>query len=513
MTSPHILVMSENPENASALCGLLTGRPCYPEIANSEADALLRVRRNPPPDLVLLELNGGRYSLRTLESLRTLCPEIKVVVVSAPHDTRKIVEAIRLGARDYLTIPVGDAELEQVIRRHAYDLSSLPQAVAEEPVEDLGDGKFLVAASAAMRKIRAQAELLASVDVPVLVLGESGTGKELVSRLIHKFSSRAAERFQKVNCAASSGEFLESELFGYEQGAFPGAVRTKAGKLEICDRGTIQLDEVSEIPAGLQVKLLHLLQDRQFFRLGGEHPIDADVRILAATNVDIDEALADGKLHEDLYYRLSAFVIQLPPLRERREDIPVLLRHLMARMAAQYSRPPVAFSRAAMDACLHYSWPGNLKELENFVKRYLVMGEEAIPRGDFRNEHRRLASASGAVFHEKLTIPRHEKPAHEEAPTVNLKSMVRDLKDEAEIKAITQALQETHWNRKRAARLLDISYRGLLYKIRQHSLTQEPETAPSSSSRDGRNGLNGHGENHTGNLETTSMYRRNNEKN
>jgi DNA-binding NtrC family response regulator len=506
MTSPHILVMSDNPAHARALCALLTQRLCYPEIASGEADALLRVRRPPRPDLVLLELNGGPYDLDTLKSLRSLCPEIKVVVVSAANDTRRIVEAIRLGARDYLTMPVNGEDMDQVLRRHAPEQSASMLSLVTERVEDLGEGKFFVAASAAMRKVRDQAERLANIDAPVLILGENGSGKEVVARLIHKFSSRSRERFVKVNCAALPGDLLESELFGYESGAF-GATHTKTGKFELCHRGTILLDEVAVVPASLQAELLQVLQERQFFRPNEEQAIDVDVRILAAMSLNLDAVLADSRLREDLYYQLSAFTISIPPLRERRDEIPVLLRHFMARMAAQYSRPPIAFSRSVMDACLHYSWPGNLRELKNFVKRYLVMGEEAIANGELRSEpSRRQISGSGPILTEQSRTPRKDKePTSDELPTYHLKSMVRDLKDEAEIRAIMQALHETHWNRKRAARLLDISYRGLLYKIRQHSLTQTSEESSPGSARDGRFGKRD-------DFEIPAMLRRNNEK-
>lgn len=506
MTLPHILVMSENPANARTLCSLLAKSPCYPEVANSETAALLRVRRSPPPDLVLLDLNCGNHPLRTLENLRSLCPEINVVVVSARNDTRQFVEAIRLGARDYLTIPVGGQELEQIIRRHAQDPSSRTLSLVPEPVEDLEDGYFLVTASGAMQRIRVQAERLANIDAPVLILGENWSGKEAVARLIHKLSFRSSERFLKVNCAALSGELLESELFGYEEGAFAGALRPKPGKLELCDKGTILLHEIAELPAGVQAKLLHVLRDRQFFRLGGEHTKQVDARILAATTANFEAALGDGKFSEDLYYRLGAFVIQLPPLREHREDIPILLRHFMARLARQYSRPPVALSGAAMDACLHHSWPGNLRELENFVKRYLVMGEEAIAHGELRPERSRpQVTVTGPEVQEKPHIQQLEMPpANEEAPSRHLKSMVRDVRDAAEIRAITQALQETRWNRKRAARLLQISYRGLLYKIRQHSLTQEAEHGSSAPVRDSQHANRSNGD-------IIPIFRRNNE--
>jgi len=357
-----------------------------------------------------------------------------------------------------------------LLRRHVnteWEADSHPK----ETVEEVGGHHFFISVSPLMQKVRLQAELLANIDVPVLILGESGTGKEVTAHLIHKLSARSDRRFLKVNCAALPGELLESELFGYERGAFTGATRTKAGKFELCDKGTILLDEVAEMSANLQAKLLHVLQDKQFFRLGGEATIEVDVRILAATNVDIQQAMAERRVREDLYYRLSAFTIFLPPLRERQEEIPVLLRHFMQRIAVQYSRMPLPFSARLMDACLHYAWPGNLRELQNFVKRYLVMADECMAIGELQaNQRRKLVTVD--------TVP---EPALQPAPDSvfipqerarDLKFLVRNLKDETEIQAITKALAETNWNRKRAARLLHISYRGLLYKIHQHAITR-----------------------------------------
>jgi len=492
MTSAHILALSENPSTQDSLRELLATKPCHSELFGRAEDALRRLSRAPVPDLVLFELNGDDSDMVSLQHVFQLQPDAKVVVVSIPDNTRKIVEAIRLGARDYLTTPIGSAELERVIRRHMNGAAvEEGPALFSESIEDIGDGRYFVAASPYMQKVRAQLAVLAAVDAPVLILGESGTGKEIAARLIRKLSSRANHRFIKINCAALPGELLESELFGYERGAFTGALKTKPGKFEICEKGTILLDEVAEMPAHLQAKLLHVLQDRQFFRLGGENTIDVDVRILAATNVNVVEAIAGRRFREDLYYRLSAFTVFLPPLRERREEIPTLLRHFMARMAAQYSRPPLAFSKSLLEVCRSYSWPGNLRELENFVKRYLVMGDEAIAMAELtRDSSTPLGFVVGLPTETtriKLELPADRGDLHSR----NLKSLVQNLKDEAEIQAITQALQETRWNRKRAARLLNISYRGLLYKIRRYDIRRPSRTEAAPLEQGHSSGNNG----------------------
>jgi transcriptional regulator with PAS, ATPase and Fis domain len=328
--------------------------------------------------------------------------------------------------------------------------------------EEVADDVFFIAASPAMRKIRSQAALVAIVDIPVLLLGESGTGKEVLARLIHKLSPRAHRTFLKVNCAAVPADLLESELFGYEPGAFTGATHAKPGKFELCNKGTILLDEIGEMPPALQAKLLHVLQDQQFSRLGSRTVIKVDVRILAATNIDIPQALANKRLREDLYYRLNAFTLQLPPLRERKEEIPILLKHSMTRMAEQYARPPLPLSPHMLEACQQHSWPGNLRELNNFLKRYLILGDENLavaelnPRNDGTGGGHGDSGAGGSKG----------------GDAGGLKSLARSAKDVAEGEAIRQALDQTNWNRKQAAALLQISYKALLYKIRQYGIAE-----------------------------------------
>jgi transcriptional regulator with PAS, ATPase and Fis domain len=270
--------------------------------------------------------------------------------------------------------------------------------------------------------------------------------------------------FLKVNCAAVPADLLESELFGYEAGAFTGANHAKPGKFEVCNKGTILLDEIGEMPPSLQAKLLHVLQDQQFSRLGSRSVVKVDVRILAATNINIPEALAGKRLREDLYYRLNAFTLQIPPLRERKEEIPILLKHFMSQLSEQYARPPLPFSPELLLACANYPWPGNLRELGNFVKRYLVLGDEKLAI----NELQPRTDGSGAKF--DASPPRNSSP---ESSGGGLKSLARSAKDEAEAEAIAKALDETNWNRKQAAALLQISYKALLYKIRQYGIAQQ----------------------------------------
>jgi two-component system, NtrC family, response regulator AtoC len=454
--SANILLVDDEPAMLRYIRTLLEVDDYKVETASTGEEALQRVEKGLVPDLVLLDvLMPGIDGLETLEKLRRMKPGVKVVMLSCVSDARKVVQAMRLGAHDYLTKPFQKAELDAVIDQC---LGQGKQTYGGE-VEEVGDDVFFIAASPAMRKIRSQAALVANVDIPVLLLGESGTGKEVLARLIHKLSPRAHRTFLKVNCAAVPADLLESELFGYEPGAFTGATHAKPGKFEICNKGTILLDEIGEMPPQLQAKLLHVLQDGQFSRLGSRSVVKSDVRILAATNIDIPEALATKRLREDLYYRLNAFTLHLPPLRERKEEIPILLKQFMSRMAERYARPPLPLSPSLLQACQDHPWPGNLRELNNFLKRYLILGDESLAVSELQPKNDGTGGASG-------------EGSSKTADGGGLKSLARNAKDGAEAEAITRALEQTNWNRKQAAAILQISYKALLYKIRQYGIAE-----------------------------------------
>ncbi|HEY6769517.1 MAG TPA: sigma-54 dependent transcriptional regulator [Candidatus Sulfotelmatobacter sp.] len=451
----NILLVDDEPGMLRYIRTLLEVDNYRVETATTGEEALQKVEKGLRPDLVLLDvLMPGIDGLETLEKLRQMQPGVKVVMLSCVNDTRKVVQAMRLGAQDYLTKPFQKAELDTVI-----DLClGKGKTTFTGEVEELSDDVFFIAASPAMRKIRSQSALVANVDIPVLLLGESGTGKEVLGRLIHKLSPRAHRTFLKVNCAAVPADLLESELFGYEPGAFTGATHAKPGKFELCNKGTILLDEIGEMPPLLQAKLLHVLQDQQFSRLGSRSVIKVDVRILAATNINIPEALANKRLREDLYYRLNAFTLHLPPLRDRKEEIPILLKHSMTRMAERYARPPLPLSPALLQACHDHNWPGNLRELNNFLKRYLILGDESLAIAELQPKN----DGSGGLHGD----------SGKNSDAGGLKSLARTAKDEAEAQAITQALEQTNWNRKQAAAVLQISYKALLYKIRQYGIAE-----------------------------------------
>lgn len=365
--------------------------------------------------------------------------------------------------KDYRNVPPTPAEEWQT------SLKNSAEHGVYGPKETLNDGSIFVASSRAMLSIRHQIEKIADYDIPVLILGESGSGKEVVARFLHSRSAKARRPFLKVNCAALPGALLESELFGYERGAFTGAVRGNPGKFEICKSGTILLDEIGEISPTLQAKLLHVLQDKTVCRLGGNTPVKVDARVIAATNVDIHEALESGALRQDLYYRLNAFVLRIPPLRSRAEEIPVLLEHFIARFARLCGCPVVPPSQRLVAACLEYSWPGNIRELESFTQRFLIQGDEERSIQELEGAGKVTMGAAGV------------NSSLGEATSTNLKKLTRKVKSNAEKPAIEKVLQETRFNRKAAARQLQISYKGLLRKLREYDLDGKTARLPNQN--------------------------------
>jgi two-component system, NtrC family, response regulator AtoC len=331
----------------------------------------------------------------------------------------------------------------------------------EDISEEVGEDLSFVAASSAMRKVHAQAELFARVDVPILIVGESGSGKEIVARLIHKRSNRSANKFLKLSCAAVDPEILESELFEKKNGVSSDDNGSWNSPIASGKEGTLLLDEVDEMPLRAQAKLVCLLQDSQFFS-GRENTARADVRVIAATKCNIRTALSEKKLRKDLYYYLSAFTISVPPLRQRKDEIPLLLRHFTNRAAAGYGLPVPQFSPEVILACQNYSWPGNLRELEKFAKRYVVSGGDDTMWGEDHVHHppKQGEFEAAGVDDGLESLP----------DTLASKSLLYNVKEEAERNAITIALEQTRWNRTAAARLLNISYRTLLYKIQQYRM-------------------------------------------
>ena len=405
------------------------------------------------PSLVLLAWDGIRQSMPVFARVRSAKSEVPVLIMATTAEMADYEVFARLGASGVVLKPFVDDALEVAIAKHLL----VHHEEAGEPKEiRLEGGHSFVRSSKRMREVEAQAQLVARSDIPVLILGESGTGKEIVAMYTHQMSRRAGRMFLKVNCAAMPADLLESELFGYEQGAFTGATKSKPGKFETCDGGTIFLDEIGEMPPALQAKLLHVLQDGTFSRLGSRGPTKTDVRVIAATNVNMKDAMARKTFREDLYYRLNGLSLVLPPLRERLDEIPAMAAYFMRKGAKKYDLQPLPISPALLDSLGQYNWPGNLRELENVINRYLILQDEKAVIAELDQ------ARSAPALPEKA-------PGHMEAG--GLKKLVRGLKGEAESSVIAGVLEETGWNRKAAANDLQISYKALLYKIKQYDLS------------------------------------------
>jgi two-component system, NtrC family, response regulator AtoC len=405
------------------------------------------------PSLVLLAWDGIAQSQPLFSRLRTSRPEVPVLILATIAEMPDYEVFARLGASGVVLKPFVDDSLEVAIAKHLL----LHKDEATEPKEiTLDAGHSFVRSSKRMREVEAQAMLVARSDIPVLILGESGTGKEILAMFTHQMSRRAGKMFLKVNCAAMPADLLESELFGYEQGAFTGATKAKPGKFEICDGGTIFLDEIGEMPATLQAKLLHVLQDGTFSRLGGRGPTKTDVRVIAATNVNMKDAMAKKTFREDLYYRLNGLSLNLPPLRDRLDEIPTFANYFIRKGAKKYELTAPTISAELLEALGKYNWPGNLRELENVMNRFLILQDE---------------KAVIAELNLAYTAPSAPEKSQGHVEAGGLKRLVRGIKGDAESSVIAGVLEETGWNRKAAANDLKISYKALLYKIKQYDLS------------------------------------------
>jgi two-component system response regulator AtoC len=466
----RLLVVSRDSAVLRLLCSMGESDYWHLESAANAWEAMERVESGVTPNLLLLDLpHGDADGLHMLRWVRRLRPTLPIILLGHPDDAGKKQEALRLGAREYLIRPVDDSQLEMVIRQHLSPAGEAAETVViSDDVELIDEDTFFIGTSPVMRKLRALAALLGEADVPVLILGEGGSGKETTARLVHKLSVRSGFEFAKVNCAALPGDLLERELFGAESDDRAAPNRTKLGKLELCEKGTILLDEITEMPMGVQTNLLRVLQEKRFLRPGTAVFVEADVRVLAASTTNMEFAISKNRLREDLYGHLAAYPIQVPPLRERMEELPLLSRHFMHQLARQYGLRTREFSLAIVEACQAYSWPGNLRELRNFVKRYLMVGNQELAFDKNRSDHD--ATQNGTSIKRKAPSPSMTQSRVGPTGSDSLRSVVQSVRLEAERNAVTVALEKTGWNRKAAARLLQVSYRTLLYKIEQYQI-------------------------------------------
>jgi two-component system NtrC family response regulator len=407
------------------------------------------------PSVVLLDMKlPGMGGMEALARVRQVAPQVPVVMLTAHGTVGSAVEAMKRGAFDYLTKPSDNEELKTVLAKaHEYgqlleENRDLKQKVGRDEA-----GRRLIGKSSPMRQVRELAEQVGPSEATVLILGESGTGKELAAELVHVMSPRRDQTLIKVNCAALPGELLESELFGYQKGAFTGAVKDKPGRFQLAHGGTIFLDEVGELPLALQAKLLRALQERVVEPLGGVKPVPTDVRVIAATNRDLRDEVAKGRFREDLYYRLAVLEIRMPSLRQHLEDLPELVAHLLASLGAKNKKTVRAVSPQFLERLGAHDWPGNVRELENVLERAIILSRRDTLYPDTLPPHLQ-AGPEPAAPQVKESWPEH---------------FGQDL-DEAERRVIVAALEANQGHRERTAQALGMSRRTLQYKLRKFGL-------------------------------------------
>jgi two-component system, NtrC family, response regulator AtoC len=471
---PKVLLVSRDSSVHRLILSLARSSWWRLEIATNAWQAIERLESAFTPDLLLLdppsEDNDGLHTLRWL--LR-VCPTLPVILLGQIEDDERKQEAVRLGALDYMVMPGDDWQLGTLIQQHfAEGSESTGTTLMSDDVELVAGNNFFIGVSPVMRRLRGQVAMLAETKSPVLLLGEAGSGKETAARLVHSLSARSGFKFAKVNCAALPGDLLEKELFGCEPTRPTKTVPIASGKVEVCANGTILLDEITEMPMWLQASLLQFIEDKRFTRPGTATTKSVDVRILAASTTNMEHAVSTNKLREDLYARLSEYVIHVPPLRERKREIPLLACHFMHQLANHYALAPREFSAATIETLKAYAWPGNLRELESFVKRYLIVGDKASVFEKSRRgpDESDCGTTPNQPQHSGGLTPKPVRSQLDPQGIDSLRSLVRTAKSEAERNAITAALEKTGWNRKAAAQLLKISYRTLLYKIEQYQM-------------------------------------------
>jgi two-component system response regulator AtoC len=506
--APLIAIADDDAAFANYLKTFLDARGYLARVYGHGEELLQAARLGELPDVVLLDvMMPGMDGIATLRSLKAAHPELQVIMLSGRDNAQTIVEALSHGAVNYVVKPddpdgLGEIALETAIKQ-AIEKRQLVSEVTDLR-QRVNDDQALAfwANSEVMRSVATIVDRVADNDVTVLIRGESGVGKELVARAIHEGSPRRARPFVKVNCAAVPDDLLESELFGHEKGAFTGAASVRIGKFEHADGGTLMLDEIGEMKPQMQGKLLHVLQDGEFNRLGSNKRVTADVRVLAATNRDLEGMLTRSEFREDLYYRLKVIEINVPPLRDRKDEIPQLLEFFTAKFAKRYNRKEPALTPSFVEALTNYSWPGNVRELENVVKRFVILQDEGLLLRELQSSARRaqtaaatapppterlmpLAAAAAAPappetsdeeIADEVVVPVARENGNGALPPEgpqSLAEVARQAMLKAERDLIIPTLRRVHWNRRKAAPLLGISYKTLLNKIKEQGIVQE----------------------------------------
>ncbi len=444
----------------------LLARFGYEVFCSDTGEKAIHLLRTVRPAIVFLDLHlPGKDGLETLQQMKRLSADTYIVMMSGDGLAKAVVTTMKMGAMDFLHKPFDQEELlatvgKQMDRRDLVDEAKF----LREEIKRKAEFNRLFQNSEKMQEIQAVVEQVADTDITLLIQGESGTGKELVARAIYTLSARRDRPFLKVNCAALPEPLLESEMFGYEKGAFTDASNRKPGKFELADGGTIFLDEISEMMPSLQAKLLQVLQDKQFTHLGGKQDIRVDVRIIAATNQNLSESVAQGRFREDLYYRLNVVNIHVAPLRERKEEIPVLVEYFTKKYTREFKRKAPQLSTELLDAFQRYHWPGNVRELENCMKKIVILDTDKAVCQELQ---KKCDGKNAELLGQK---PGLDELIKQNLDRYSLKAFSKEAIRRAEREVIGAVLQQTCWNRKEAAERLQISYKALLYKIKETGL-------------------------------------------
>lgn len=457
-----VLVGEDEPEVRGYLEMSLKCLGCSVEFAEDGDEVLRSLRtRSQSVDAVLLDLiMPNRDGFEALVEIRRTDPDLPVIVFSGVGQTpANVINAMKCGATDFIPKPVGHEALKEALEKA---IGARQASICQEPSPAFQRPHGFVGNSAKMREIQSMTGRVGWCGVPVLIQGETGSGKEVLARELHAQSSRASKPFLKLNCAALPSELVESELFGYEKGAFTGAFQKKIGMFEMASGGTILLDEIGDMDVRLQAKLLQVLQDQEFHRIGGKDTIRVDVRVIAATHRDLEKAIGENTFREDLYYRLNVITLHIPPLRERKEDILPLAEFLWKK---HLGTGPLLMTASLERVFSSYPWPGNVRELENTVRRLIVLRDPELIARDLLAKAARMQKERNASSSEAPAVIKTDWAPAAAAPT--LLEEVTKAKEQAEVEAILSALNSTHWNRKQAATLLNVDYKALLYKMKK----------------------------------------------
>jgi DNA-binding NtrC family response regulator len=458
---PRILIVEDDRNTLSGLVEILEGESYEVKGVDSGRKALRLLERERfdilLTDLKMPEIDG----MQLYEQSQTVAPEMKTIVMTAYSSVKDAVEAMKRGVYEYLTKPLNIDELFVILKKAVDELNLRRE---NEELKDRLQGSYrfesIIGKSAAMQQVFKTIMKVAKSQATVLIRGESGTGKELVARAIHYNSSRASGPIVEISCAAFPETLLESELFGYEKGAFTGADSRKKGRFEIANGGTIFLDEIGDVSANVQTKLLRVLQEKEITRLGSNESIKVDVRVITATNRDLEQALSGGGFRDDLYYRLNVIPIFLPPLRERHDDIPLLVDHFIKRYAKLNNKPVAGISEEALEFCLRYEWPGNVRELENAIENAVVLGEGDV----LLPEHFPVTVSMRKTAPESLAKANVNQFFHASGESY------REKMEAAEKLVLEEAIRRADGNKSEAAKQLGISLRTMRYKIHKYKL-------------------------------------------